>query len=227
VLTILGDAGPNKIFVADDGSAGNYNITAKGDKAVLTSSAHVSTIKIQSLAGGDTITYVVSDLFSPRKLTVEAGTANDKVAMTSGTVHAPFKVFVDLGPGNDQFIGRVDGTDSSVDVEATGGAGNDKMSLLNTSDITTNQGSFYCELAGGSGNDVITVNSQGNMFGKKAVCVVEGEAGNDRLTVNSTGDVKSTIRASVEEVKGRLKSMFTGLPFSWGQLTRVTGQPWT
>jgi hypothetical protein len=67
VLTILGDARPNKIFVADDGTAGNYNITEKGDKTVFTSSAHVSTIKIQNLAGADTIMYVVGDLSLPKE----------------------------------------------------------------------------------------------------------------------------------------------------------------
>ena len=192
VLTIKGDAKNNTVTVWDDGSDAPNNITAKGDKKLFTSSSAVHTINIDTGAGNDTINYQIGDLnWSSRNITINAGVGNDKVTLTTGTLNSKFQAYVDLGPGNDTYQGSTDGanlyTPDEVEIIVEGGAGNDKMTFSNLSDLDGG-GTYYAALGGGSGNDTLKLTNQANLTtGTQAMLELRGGSGNDHLTLSSAG----------------------------------------
>jgi Ca2+-binding RTX toxin-like protein len=210
VLTITGDRRNNTVAVSDTGTNANNNISVTGDGATFTSGSHVREIIINTQNGNDNVTYNLSNLIagSPRKITLTAGSGNDRFALTTGNLNSSLDLSSDMGSGNDTATVNVNGDIASpsellpitvVNLKVDGGSGNDTTNITTQGAVRGAQVSVNA--TGSSGNDRIAVALNSDLIPASgflvpqrlasATVTADGGSGNDTITLTHNGIVRN------------------------------------
>jgi hypothetical protein len=175
-LAIRGDQNANTILINDDGTANAGNISVQADGQSYTSQGAITTIRVLGRNGADSVEYDLNaDLGNVRK------------------------VVADLGNGNDTFMARVHGNindPARLTISASGGNGDDQLSLDAVGANVNDGGSFSVTFNGGNGKDNLLMDYSGLLIGKAAFTanggngkdVVTGNLNAESYTLNETGE---------------------------------------
>jgi uncharacterized delta-60 repeat protein len=169
-----------------------------------------------SFAGGegDDVITTRLDETDPRStgtaiIAVDAGAGDDVASFSLGAIYGFADGHCDLGPGNDSFQGRIgnnttafgDGTVMpQVSIDVKGGLGNDLIGLLfGNADGSPAQfmTRFDVNLAGGSGDDNISLAANNCAFFMGVTTNISGGNGNDQITVVGVGNTNDAAFAMI------------------------------
>lgn len=165
VLNIRGDQFANDIVITDNGTTTAGAITVQIDGQTFSSEGAITTIKVRSGSGGDSVEYdLTADLAGARTLVAN------------------------LGNGDDTFLAslRTNINDtSSLTIRACGGNGKDNLSLDAVGANVGAGGSLAVTFNGGNGIDVLNLDFSGVLMGT-ASFTAKGGNGKDEVTGNLT-----------------------------------------
>jgi hypothetical protein len=168
-LSITGDNGNNSVQVIDRGSPGAGNITAICDGMTTTPPGAISTIRINTNAGNDAVSYTLA-----------------------GNLTGFRRVSINLGTGNDSFNGQIAGSlfnGSDFQISGQGSTGNDSLAMTVAGSLL-NGSSLKANLDGGTGNDMLVEQTTGSvMDGSLLQLDASGSTGNDVLFSNLASNV--------------------------------------
>src|SRR5262245_12927508 len=143
-LSITGDDAANDIEVRDTGSTGPGNITVVCDGTATTRPEAISSVRITTLGGNDTVRYLL------------LGNRNGQSV----------RVRADLGTGNDSFAAVLIGSlvaGSLLDLTANGNTGNDSVDLTVNGNLQSGS-SLHLSASGSTGNDRVSTAVNGSLL---------------------------------------------------------------
>jgi hypothetical protein len=192
VISVKGDNLANSVRITDSGTGAVGAVKVQADATFFASTGLVRTIRVDALAGNDTVTYnLVGNLLAgqTRLVSVVLGDGNDGFG---GSLINPAS-----GLGSDL------SSNSALQINVFGGKGNDFMNMDATHGADVRQGArFGVQLLGEDGTDTILAHYRGDLDGQLA-WVSDGGLGMDCLIrTEAIAEVGSTGKAFLRVLGG-------------------------
>lgn len=209
-LQIMGTRRADTVSIEDNGTDAAGNVILKFiDGSSYSSKKAVDEVVFVGARGNDKVTYkLTGDLITTRA------------------------VNVNLGQGDDQFdanlAGSVVATNATLNLQAFGNAGNDRLTTTQTG--KTHAGIVFPYLSGDQGNDTITYTGSGDVsFGATLGPALIGGSGNDVISSDYAGVVSGSYMYNLTGVGGKgndkIRNTITAKPGSTGKLGASSTTP--
>jgi hypothetical protein len=183
LLQVRGTNGNDNIQVIDNGTAGVNNVVVVCQGHTMAPGAAITTVDVRTRRGNDHVTYILEG------------------PMLTGVTRT---VTADLGPGHDSFAAKLRASllnRSSLTLNANGGGGGDKLSLLADNTNIGVAAGLIVNLFGGAGSNLIQATYRGLLTGS-LVLFEKGRFGPDVISAQATLVTGSTGTGSVQERGG-------------------------